>query len=316
MSDVPSSSTPPAPPLVRLDHFLTFTSASTIEAQLARCEALGFLVHPRTVRHDPGLRNGFVALGPEYLEFLWVEDEAKFAAAPPEDREARTPPRPFGIGIAAADVAAVHDAWVGRGYAVPDVFSKADADAAADAPPLWTFLAIPKALLPGAETFLLQYRARRTSSTQVRPAPNSIYGVAGVTFVADDPLSRATRWRDVLAPGASVEGTDTWCGVDIAAHRATWMTPGCFDSWYGKAWAPAPHDHGEIALLHLVAGDLATVHACMSAGGRTVRDVAGGLLVEPDPVDGFAFLVSQADPHEWIRKRAAVTGETLVAAIE
>lgn len=67
------------------------------------------------MRHDPGLRNGFITIGPEYLEFLWVEDEALFAAAPQEERELRTPPRPFGIGIEAADVAAVRDAWVARG---------------------------------------------------------------------------------------------------------------------------------------------------------------------------------------------------------
>lgn len=299
---------------MRFDHFLTFTSARTVEAQLARYEALGFTPDSGTVRHDPGLRNGFVQLGPEYLELLWVEDESLFAAAPAEARELRTPPRPFGIGIAAADVTAMHDAWISRGFNIPNVFSKGERDASADAPPVWTFVEIPRQLLPGAETFLIQYhRKRRESATNVRPAANSIYGIAGVTLVTADPQSRATRWRDLLAPEASVDSSEVGFAVDIGPHRATWMAPDAYREFYDKAWQPATHDRGEIALLHLLAEDLATVRARMRAGGRIASDLTDGLLIEPDPVDGFAFAVSQLPVDEWIQRRTARTGETLTS---
>jgi hypothetical protein len=212
-------------------------------------------------------------------------------------------------------VAAVHDAWVARGLQVPDVFSKAARDAPADAPPVWTFLEIPRSLLPGAETFLIQYRLkRRESATQVRPAANSIYGIAGVTFVADDPLSRATRWRDLLAPEASVHQSGATVSVHIGAHRATWMAPDRYRTLYGMVWKPAPHDRGEIALLHLLAESLTSVRTHVHAGGRVARDVTDGLLIEPDPVDGFGFVVSQLSADEWIQKRNLRTGESLTRA--
>jgi hypothetical protein len=76
-------------------------------------------------------------------------------------------------------------------------------------------------------------------------------------------------------------------------------------------WQPAPHDRGDIALLHFVAEDLSAVRAHVRAVGRIARDVDGGVMVEPDPVDGLGFVVSQLDADEWIRRRTARTGETL-----
>ena len=60
---------------IRFDHLITFTSATSIDDHLKEYVAQGFVPHAQTVRHEPGLRNGFVSLGPDYLEFWWVEDE-------------------------------------------------------------------------------------------------------------------------------------------------------------------------------------------------------------------------------------------------
>lgn len=119
---------------IRFDHFLTYTNAANIDDYLKEYAAQGFIPHEQTVRHDPGLRNGFIGIGSEYVEFLWVEDETLFAAGDAEHRLLRTACRPFSIGMIADDVQAVHDDWTARGYSVPAVWSKAPRDATPDTP--------------------------------------------------------------------------------------------------------------------------------------------------------------------------------------
>jgi hypothetical protein len=43
---------------IRLDHFLTFTSAADIDDYTKEYAAQGFMPAEGTVRHEPGLRNG------------------------------------------------------------------------------------------------------------------------------------------------------------------------------------------------------------------------------------------------------------------
>jgi len=50
---------------IRFDHFITYTSAGNIDDYLKEYATQGFLPEDRTVRHDPGLRNGFIPFGPE-----------------------------------------------------------------------------------------------------------------------------------------------------------------------------------------------------------------------------------------------------------
>jgi hypothetical protein len=50
----------------------------------ASYRAAGFTVLDQTVRHQGGLQTGFVQFGPEYIEFLWVDDESLFAEADEE----------------------------------------------------------------------------------------------------------------------------------------------------------------------------------------------------------------------------------------
>jgi Glyoxalase-like domain len=119
---------------IRFDHLITFTSATSIDDYLNEYVAQGFVPHTQTIRHVPGLRNGFISLGPDYLEFWWVEDEAQFTAAGADQQALRTGQRPFGIGMVAQDIHAVHDDWATRGYAVSPVSSRAPRDAPADTP--------------------------------------------------------------------------------------------------------------------------------------------------------------------------------------
>jgi hypothetical protein len=103
-------------PPIRLDHFITYTSASSIDEHLQRYRQAGFAVWERTVRHEPGLRNGFVWFGREYIEFCWVEDEAAFLAGPADEQVLRAASRPYAIGIATPDVNALHTQWTAQGY--------------------------------------------------------------------------------------------------------------------------------------------------------------------------------------------------------
>jgi hypothetical protein len=301
---------------IQLDHFITYTSAGSIDEYLKEYAAQGFEPEERTVRHDPGLRNGFVFVGPEYLEFCWVEDEALFAAADEEEQTLRDMPRPFGIGLVSDDVHALHQDWVARGYSVPDVSSRAARDAAPDAPPTWSFQTIPRELLPGAACFALTYHARRKGAVrQTRITPNTVYAISGVTFVAEEPEERAARWRELLAPGQPVSQSQIGFDVWIGPHRARWMAPDPFEASYGLPWTRASHPAGEIALLHLLATELSVAKRMMAQAGKGTASVSvrgeERLLVAPDPHDGFGFVIQQQPPEVWLQERIARTGEKL-----
>src|SRR6478672_2574200 len=94
---------------IRLEHFITSSHAPTIEAHLDLYRQAGFLPETNTVRHNPGLRNGFISFGPEYLELAWVEDQSLFAAGEggiPGVQPYHNAMRPWGIGLESPDVVA------------------------------------------------------------------------------------------------------------------------------------------------------------------------------------------------------------------
>src|SRR6185503_11250673 len=174
-------------PLLCLDHVLAYTGASTIEAAVAGYRSAGFATLAQTVRHAPGLRNGFVGLGPEYLELLWVEDEQVFAHAGPWRQAQRRARRPFGFALRADDLDSVRAAWRKRGLEVGPPTHGAPADTAGGGP-AWSFLHLPPGLSPGAMCFVVQYHALdRAARGRVRAAPNGIYAHAGLAFVIAEP---------------------------------------------------------------------------------------------------------------------------------
>lgn len=300
---------------MRMEHFITYTSAPSIDAHLDAYRQAGFHVLDHTVRHDPGLRNGFLGFGPEYVEFCWVEDEDQFASVGPEERVLRAASRPYSIGIVAPDANALHDDWAAQGYEPAPVWSKGPADAAPDAPPVWSFQEIPAALLPGgAECFVLTYHKPRPESG-LRIAPNTTYAIDGDTFVTAQPDERARAWGRLLAPDAPLQDDGDTCSLRLGPHRGVWMTPAAFERRYGVRWQPSPHPSGELAVLHLLAEHLATAEAMLSGAGRVVSRLADPrtgqptLFVAPDPSDGFAFLLSERPSSEWLAERTARFGD-------
>lgn len=100
---------------INFDHFITYASADNIDDYIQEYAAQGFIPDEQTVRHEPGLRNRFIFLGVEYIEFCWVEDEELFTKGDDAEKSFRSAARPFGIGMVAEDIQAIHDDWTKRG---------------------------------------------------------------------------------------------------------------------------------------------------------------------------------------------------------
>ncbi|HEX9988236.1 MAG TPA: VOC family protein [Chloroflexia bacterium] len=248
---------------VKFDHFITSIGDEQIDPYLEEYREAGFQVEERTVQHHPGLLNGFIHLGPEYLEFVSVEDEELFEqgadTAPfPDIRNLRAAQRPFAIGIVSDDVQVLHDTLIERGYDVPEVTSGRPRGAEPGAQPVWSFQALPPTL-EGALCFALTYHSRsKDTPRKVRIAPNTTYAISGVTFASDTPEERAKAWRDLLAPGGDIvlEVDSDICETFIPPHFAVWMKPEKFQDHYGLSWKTSPHPWGELSVIHLLAQDL------------------------------------------------------------
>lgn len=312
---------------IRLDHFITGTNADNIDTYLDEYRKAGFAVREHTVRHDPGLRNGFVSFGPEYLEFVWVEDEqlfdqgADYAMFKPHLRTLRAGHRPFGIGIDTDDIQALHDELAARGMQIPPVIEGRPRGAAADSPPVWSFQPIPPPAVEGLLCFALAYHTGRKDGTRkITLAPNTTYAISGLTFASNDPSARAMAWRDLLAPGEGIMEKGGIFEVYTRPHTITWMTPIEYQEQYGLSYKSSPHPFGEIALINMLAQDLDKAEEMITAAGRSAarfpdkRTGADTLLVPPDERDGFTFAITQFPIEEWLSARVAATGEKLALA--
>lgn len=301
---------------IQLDHFLTFTNTANIDDYMDEYSRLGFVPDKSTTRHEPGLRNRFIFLGPEYIEFCWVEDEELFAQADEDEKLLRIGKRPFGVGMVSEDIHATHAGWAERGFSVPEVWSKAPRDAAVDAPPRWSFQDIPSELLPGAICFALTYHYRPKGEIRhIIIHPNTIFAISGVTFVSTEPEARATYWRELLAPGEPIVHIGPGIEVSIPPHRAAWMSPEAYQTTFGLPWVQPAHPFGELAVLHLLAADLEVVKQSFTQAGRQVSLIHvhnhPELLVAPDVRDGFIFSILQQTPETWLHSRIERTGENL-----
>lgn len=309
-------------PLLCLDHVLAYTGAATIDGAVSGYRAAGFSTLAQTVRHAPGLRNGFVGLGPEYLELLWVEDEQVFAAAGPWRQAQRRARRPFAFALRADDLESVRAAWRERGLEVGPLTNGAPADTAGGAP-AWSFLHLPRGLLPGAACFVVRYHAVDSAARgRVRAAPNGIFALGGVSFVVAEPEVVAPRWRDLLAPGHPLDVERGERRLALGAHTLTWRTPEAFARRYAP-FAPSAQLSelgGEIALVHLWSDDLDLSEDAFRRGGRAPRRTAGldgpELFVPPDPRDGFAFAIAARPIADWVSWRCELTGEPISLAGE
>lgn len=309
---------------IRLDHFITAANVDNIDAYLDEYRAAGFRVGEQTVKHNPGLRNGFIRFGPEYLEFVWVEDEELFQAGAdeamfkPRLRELRAGYRPFGIGIDTRDVRALHDEWAAKGIAVPDVVDSWARDMDRTTPPVWSFLPIPPSALGGALAFGLTYHtANRDVPRKVRIAPNGTYAIAGITFVSDEAEERAAKWRDLLAPGEQVQKSNGVFSVYVKPHTLEWLSALEYQEQYGLSYKPAPHGFGEMSIIHVLSDDLDETERQLGVLERAVvripdkRTGVDTLIVPPDERDGFTMSITEKSAEGWLRERTAATGEKI-----
>lgn len=292
---------------VRLDHLMTYTNAPALDEVLEGYRRAGFSMSDWTNRHEPGLRNGFVPLGPEYLEICWVEDEEAFRRGDPQGHELIEDPRVCGIAFTCSDLRALRDSWVTRGVQVPEPWAAIEPGTSEG--PKWTFQEIPGHLLPGAGCFALSYHRPRPP---LRVGPNTIFGLEGVTLVTPSPEKRALRWQAVLAPeGELAEEEGGGLRLELGPHFARWLSVDAFAQQFGRDFRPAVHPMGDTAAVHLLAEDIGEARRWMeSAGRRTEPSADGGLLCGPDPRDGVLFVIRQASFQEWLSRRRA-RGEVL-----
>ncbi len=310
----------------KMDHFITVTDVESVDHYMEEYSRAGFNVAQQSARHEPGLRNRFVYFGPEYLEFTWVEDEEAFSAGLdksffPDLPKLREGMRPFAIGLASADVRALHENWSARGYTLPEVIDGFPRDAAPGSKPAWSFQSIPPDTIGGVFLFALTYHGRHTDAVRkVQVAPNTTYAIEGVTFVSDSPRERAQRWRDLLAPDETVQEQENFAEVRTAPHFARWLTPLHYQEYLGLSYKEPPHLYSDMSVIHLLAEDLNKAEELIAGAGRDVSrlpDAASGLdtlYIYPDPRDGFTFAITQRPAQEWLAERTALTGEKLELA--
>lgn len=98
----------------------------------------------------------------------------------------------------------------------------------------------------------------------------------------------------------------------IGVHVLEWVTPEGFGERFGQPWKPAPHDAGEVAVLHLLVTDLDRFAELTSAAGRTVGRQGDAAVLEPEPSDGLRFSATQRPVEDWLAERTTVNGERIV----
>ncbi len=304
---------------LKLDHVITSTNIASIDVHLDDYRKAGFLPVEYTVRLDPGLRNGFIAIGPEYVEFAWVENADEFnraAVANPILAALRAIPRPFRISFVTEDISAVHDEWTARGYDLPPIQSLKPQDAQPDDLPLWSLFDIPPSILRGVWFVVEQYHRHREGGMQeISMSPNTIYAMVGITFVSNVPGEQAARWRDVFALAEPVQREEGIVEVRLGPHVFTWMTPEKYQDTYRLPWEFANHPFGEIAILHLHANSLEKAHEMLYKAGRETAPISSdliggdGILILPDIRDGLTFLVTECPVQDWLDERTSITGE-------
>ena len=202
---------------VRIDHFIC-GATQNLKDLLAAYQEIGFAVcsWDQTVRHDPGLRTGFLHFSPkptlDYIEFLTVENAEVFAAAQARGEDQWTDKLSAqGVGIRTSDANAVHAALMAQGADVEPVKSKRPEGAAEDTPYVWSFVELKKPAA-GLGAFYVQYhRSRPSAEPEIVDGGNAIYALGGVLYDGNDAAAAA-----LLLAKDFPEGTVKLKGKDIS----------------------------------------------------------------------------------------------------
>ena len=292
-----------------LNHIISFANTANIDSYLKRWKRAGFVVGEKTVRHEPGLRNGFVYFGPEYIEFSWVEDEASFRKNVKSYRkDIRHHPSPYGVAFEVANVHRLHGQLRKRGYSVPKTYSRGPRGA--DKSVIWwSFQSIPFRYLPGAWTFALTYEFRKNQKEprSIKIGKNALYAVSGLTFVTNNPQRRAGAWRNFLSPKSKVHKISSGrYQFELGPHLLQWMKPETYAKEYGVRHIASGKSKNfrEVALIHLFAENIVKARSVLQRNRFKVRSYGARLLVGPNKSDGFTFTVTEKNPRIWRRERA------------
>ena len=178
---------------VRIDHYIVGARRSLRDILDAYAE-IGFITSPfeATVRHQPGLRTGFLYLSPtnggDYIEFLTVEDRKIFEAAEAhDDHQWSEEPCAQGVGIRMQNAPLIHKKLADQGTSVKPVWSKRPEGAADDTPLRWSFvnLETPQS---GLGCFYVEYLIPRPVTEQgILQGTNGIYAMGGLLVDCASP---------------------------------------------------------------------------------------------------------------------------------
>lgn len=300
---------------IDLEHIYSIINSSKLESHLDIYRKAGFYVGEKTVRHPPGMRNGFVYMGPEYIEFIWVERQREYEKEKSNYHdEFRKHSGPFGFGFETNKIEKFNRTLTKRGYKVPSLYSRGPTDAKEGDKPWWTFQNFNRRTLPGVLPFALRYETRDLSKPRKSCiGKNGIFAISGVTFVAYNPIKDAGRWANVF--GVKVlSRKDNNVSITLGAQSLNWMRPSVFRSIYGNQ-ACLPHKGRfthlrKMALLHLYAESLEKAEKYfMKAGFKTQHinkpDMIG-LYVYPLKSDGYAFFISEYSVQKWLGERKSM----------
>lgn len=309
--------------MASLEHIYSLINAKSLEDHLRKYRDCGFFVSSQTVRHPPGLRNGFVYIGYEYIEFEWVEDRITFnKGKTPYLAAFRKHPWPFGFGFEEPLIEEFHTKAKASGFKIPEMYSRGPSDSQKGRKSRWTFQDVPAKLVPGVVPFVLRYETRDyRKGRKAYCGPNGIFAISALTFVCKNPKRDASRWHSFFGPGSSLNVEKGIARFTLGAHELEWMTASRYADIYKHA-SLVPSDVGlsirrTVALLHVLSENLDETERALVRGGRNVTraDVSGEkvLIVSPLKNDGFSFLVRRGSLSSWRRDRRALGQMTVVA---
>lgn len=291
-----------------LNHIISSTNARNIDNYLKLYKQAGFVIGKNTVRHEPGLRNGFVYFGSEYIEFEWVENARVFRKnAKLYQKFFLKHPSPFGVAFESRNVEALHKYLVYRNYKMPQTRSKGPRDAD-ESVKWWSFQDIPRKYLPGVWSFALTYETRRNQKNlrQVSIGDNTIFAVRGLIMVTSAPKQRAERWKNFLSPQCLVKkiSPDNY-RFDVGPYTLEWMTPEVYEKLFGirKMFKDKFKEFQEIGLVNVLAEDLGIAEKYLKRYRFKVKKIGNKILILPKESDGFTFLVTQYKLAVWIKER-------------
>ncbi len=293
----------------RIDHVI-FGASKEMRDLLLSYEEIGFKVstYDQTMRHQPGLRTGFLFLSPkgagDYIEFLTVEDRATYLLAQANGDEWYTERScAQGVGIRVKDADAVYAALVAQGTAVKPVWSKRPEGKGVDTPNLWSFVELVKPL-SGLGSFYIQHlKGKAVDQVEMQTGVNGIFAVAGLLYDSDD-LDAVTTSLIADFPTDIVrrEGSDIWLGC----HRI-FVEP--FKSFSSASINASFFQNPDLKFygVHLYTQSLETTAAALKGKWKPHVVLNDRILLLPTEHEGLLAVVTEYSVNQWKTERVDCT---------